>query len=103
LTAQRFALLALGRTGFPRPIGKMIRRRKLPEMAPESPASSARFVRLCFVAPDSLAVKDLPAKRLKKLLHKTLTLTIAKKQNQSKPQTNHNVNFGEQNQIFRVN
>jgi hypothetical protein len=48
-------------------------------------------------------VKDLPAKRLKKLLHETLTWAIAKKQNQSKPQKNHKVNFGEQKQIFRVN
>jgi hypothetical protein len=30
-------------------------------IAPESPASGARFVRLRAVAPDSLAVKDLPA------------------------------------------
>jgi len=42
--AQRFALLALGRTGEPRPIWKMIRRRKLPEIGADSPASSARFV-----------------------------------------------------------
>jgi hypothetical protein len=43
-TAQRFALLALGRTARSRPIGKMLRRRKLLENAAESPASSARFV-----------------------------------------------------------
>ena len=46
--AQRFALLALGRTAERRPIGKMIRRRKLLENAAESPASSARFVRRRF-------------------------------------------------------
>ena len=49
------------------------------EKRAESPASGARFVRLCFVEPDSLTVKDLPAKRLTKLLHETLTLATTKK------------------------
>ena len=43
-TAQRFALLALGRAAERRPTGKMLRRRKMPGIAPESPASGARFV-----------------------------------------------------------
>jgi len=43
-TAQRFALLALGRAAERRPIGKMIRLRKMLENAAESPVSSARFV-----------------------------------------------------------
>jgi len=43
--------------------------------------SSARFVGLRAVEPDSLAVKDLPAKRLTKLLHETLTFATAKKYN----------------------
>jgi hypothetical protein len=47
-TAQRFALPALGRGRRSRPTGKMIRRRKLPEIAAESPASGARFVRRLF-------------------------------------------------------
>ena len=42
--AQRFALPALGRGRRSRPARKMIRRRKLPEIAAESPASGARFV-----------------------------------------------------------
>ena len=41
---QRFALPALGRAAGRRPIGKMLRRRKKLGIAPESPASSARFV-----------------------------------------------------------
>ncbi len=44
--AQRFALPALGRGRRSRPIGKMIRRVKLLEIAAESPASGA-----CFVSP----------------------------------------------------
>jgi len=43
--SQRFALPALGRAAERRPTGKMTRRRKLPEIAAESPASGARFVR----------------------------------------------------------
>ena len=43
-TAQRFALPALGQGRRSRPARKMIRRRKLPEIAAESPASGARFV-----------------------------------------------------------
>ena len=42
--AQRFALPALGRGRRSRPARKMIRRRKLPEICAESPASGARFV-----------------------------------------------------------
>ncbi len=42
--AQRFALPALGRAAGRRPIGKMLRRRKMLENAAESPASGARFV-----------------------------------------------------------
>jgi len=41
---QRFALPALGRAAERRPTGKMIRRRKMLGIAPESPASGARFV-----------------------------------------------------------
>ena len=58
LDAQRFALPALGRGRRSRPTGKMIRRRKLPEIAAESPASGARFVGQFFI------------------LHETLFLTI---------------------------
>jgi hypothetical protein len=42
--SQRFALPALGRAAGRRPTGKMLRRRKLLGIAPESPASGARFV-----------------------------------------------------------
>ena len=42
---QRFALPALGRAAERRPTGKMLRRRKRLGIAPESPASGARFVR----------------------------------------------------------
>jgi hypothetical protein len=42
--AQRFALPALGRAAERRPTGKRIRRRKMLGIAPESPASGARFV-----------------------------------------------------------
>jgi hypothetical protein len=66
---QRFALLALGRTVRSRPIGKMIRRRKLLEIAAESPAYRARFVSplLCF--------KTLPGfhlHRIKRARYKTI-------------------------------
>ena len=43
--AQRFALPALGRAAERRPTGKMLRRREMLGIAPESPASGARFVR----------------------------------------------------------
>ncbi len=43
-TAQRFALPALGRAAGRRPTGKMLRRRKMLGIAPESPASGACFV-----------------------------------------------------------
>ena len=43
-TAQRCALPALGRAAECRPIGKMLRRRKRLGIAPDSPASGARFV-----------------------------------------------------------
>jgi len=42
--SQRFALPALGRAAERRPTGKMLRRRKRLGIAPESPASGARFV-----------------------------------------------------------
>jgi hypothetical protein len=42
--SQRFALPALGRGWRSRPARKRLRRRKLPEIAAESPASGARFV-----------------------------------------------------------
>ena len=41
---QRFALPALGRATERRPTGKMRRRRKRLGIAPDSPASGARFV-----------------------------------------------------------
>jgi len=47
-TAQRFALPALGRAAGRRPTGKMLRRRKRLGIAPESPASGARFVGQAF-------------------------------------------------------
>jgi len=46
--AQRFALPALGRAAERRPIGKRLRRGKRLGIAPESPASGARFVSLLF-------------------------------------------------------
>ncbi|MEK6753859.1 MAG: hypothetical protein AABZ00_16500, partial [Chloroflexota bacterium] len=46
---QRFALPALGRGRRSRPARKMLRRRKLLEIAAESPASGARFVGQIFV------------------------------------------------------
>jgi len=46
--AQRFALPALGRAAERRPTGKMLRCRKRLGIAPESPASGARFVSLLF-------------------------------------------------------
>jgi len=52
-TAQRFALPALGRGRRSRPTRKMIRRRKLLEIAAESPASGARFVRCVRVEQDT--------------------------------------------------
>jgi hypothetical protein len=63
--AERFALPALGRAAGRRPIGKMLRRGKMLGIAPESPASGARFVRLRFILPDSWIVKDLPQKNNK--------------------------------------
>jgi len=45
--AQRFALPALGRAAGRRPTGKMLRRRKMLGIAPESLASGARFVGRC--------------------------------------------------------
>ncbi len=47
--AERFALPALGRAAGRRPTGKMLRRRKLLEIAAESPASGARFVGWRFI------------------------------------------------------
>ncbi len=54
---QRFALPALGRGWRSRPARKMLRRRKLLEIAAESPASGARFVGRFYVVQDSLPVK----------------------------------------------
>jgi len=51
--AQRFALPALGRAAGRRPTGKMIRRRKMLGIAPESPASGARFVSWRFAYQDT--------------------------------------------------
>ena len=42
--AERCALPALGRAAGRRPTGKMLRRREMLEITPESPASGARFV-----------------------------------------------------------
>ena len=47
--AQRFALPALGRAAGRRPMWKMIRRRKMLGISPDSPASGARFVRRFFI------------------------------------------------------
>jgi len=52
-TAQRFALPALGRAAGRRPTGKMLRRRKRLGIAPESPASGARFVGQFFAYRDT--------------------------------------------------
>jgi len=54
---QRFALPALGRAAERRPIGKMLRRRKRLGIAPDSPASGARFVGRFWVAQDLLTEK----------------------------------------------
>jgi hypothetical protein len=51
---QRFALPALGRAAGRRPTGKMLRRRKRLGIAPESPASGARFVGLLLDLEDSI-------------------------------------------------
>jgi hypothetical protein len=61
-TAQRFALPALGRAAGRRPTGKMLRRRKMLGIAPDSPASGARFV-------------GQPACLLEQMLKKTPPLT----------------------------
>jgi len=52
---QRFALPALGRAAERRPTGKMLRRRKRLGIAPESPASGARFVGRCVVQDSMIA------------------------------------------------
>ena len=59
--AQRIALPALGRGRRSRPARKMTRRRKLPEICAESPASGARFVRRFFIVLDLLTEKDTTA------------------------------------------
>jgi hypothetical protein len=51
VSAQRIALPALGRGRRSRPARKMIRRRKMPGMCAESPASGARFVSPFFNLP----------------------------------------------------
>ena len=65
LSAQRFALPALGRGRRSRPARKMIRRRKLPEIAAESPASGARFVGQFRVVQDSMIDKKRHARLVK--------------------------------------
>ena len=50
--------LRWGGTGKPRPTRKMLRRRKLLEIAAESPASGARFVGQARLMQDSLIEKE---------------------------------------------
>ncbi len=76
--AQRFALPALGRAAERRPIGKMLRRRKLLEICAESPASGARFVGQPACLPEHQLKKDNTA-NLTKVLHATLILTRTQK------------------------
>jgi hypothetical protein len=54
------------------------------ENAVDSPASSARFVGLRAVTRDSLAVKDLLAKGLTKLLHELISFAMTKTQSNEK-------------------
>jgi hypothetical protein len=68
-TAQRIALPALGRGRRSRPTRKMIRRRKLLEIAAESPASGARFVGWRVVEQDSLLENKNVNLCAEKLLH----------------------------------
>ena len=56
--SQRFALPALGRAAGRRPTGKMLRRRKMLGIAPESPASGARFVRPRFIFQKANLIND---------------------------------------------
>jgi len=72
---QRFALPALGRAGERRPTGKMLRRRKMLGIAPESPASGARFVGHFRIAQDSPPKKDIVT-NLVELSHITYSLAI---------------------------
>ena len=65
LAAQRFALPALGRAAERRPTGKMLRRRKRLGIAPESPASGARFVGHFRVTQDTTVIKNTFAKLTK--------------------------------------
>ena len=58
LQVQRFALPALGRGRRSRPTGKMLRRRKRLGIAPDSPASGARFVGQPADLPEPLPKKD---------------------------------------------
>jgi hypothetical protein len=55
--SQRFALPALGRGRRSHPARKMKRRRKLPEMCAESPASGARFVSPLFILEETVLKK----------------------------------------------
>jgi hypothetical protein len=77
-SAQRFALPALGRAAERRPTGKMLRRRKMLGIAPESPASGARFVGWRAVVQDSLAIKEPARIKPDKLLHELLTFATDK-------------------------
>jgi len=76
--SQRFALPALGRAAGRRPIGKRLRRRKMLGIAPESPASGARFVGWRAVVQDSLIVKEPARIKFDKVLHELLTFTTDK-------------------------
>ena len=79
--AQRFALPALGRGRRSRPARKKLRRRKLLEIAPESPASGARFVRQPAYLPERWQKKTTP------LTHPIFT---------------HNLNFGYQSDYLPI-
>jgi hypothetical protein len=72
LTAQRFALPALGRAAERRPKWKRIRRKKMLGIAPDSPASGARFVGWRFIVQGTLPVKNFLAKNLQDYCMKLL-------------------------------
>jgi len=78
--AQRFALPALGRAAERRPTGKMLRRGKRLGIAPESPASGARFVRRTRGTP-TFFIDNEHQTHLDKILPTIKTLAITKKHN----------------------
>ena len=83
--AQRFALPALGRAAERRPTGKRIRRRKMLEIAPESPASGARFVSHLF----AFQIQTLLFHHRKNNFHNTRFHAVQETaQNQCKPSHN---------------